>query len=256
MRVDLMLGDCLERMKEIPDQSLDMIMCDLPYGTTACAWDSVIPFAPLWEQYWRICKGAVVLNATQPFASHLMLSQNKYFKYEWIWSKNLPTGYGSASFMPMRSHENILVFSKNKTVFNKQLVKSKMTDRKLDGKGWKRGNTKLAGAYGELDNVGSTQTLKEMVSPRTVLDIACVPRASGTFHPTQKPVALMDYMIRTYTNPGDVVLDNCMGSGTTGVAAIEACRSFIGIERNEGYFAIAEKRIKGCETYKLLWGED
>jgi site-specific DNA-methyltransferase (adenine-specific) len=240
-----MLGDCLERMKEIPDGSVDMVLTDPPYGTTACKWDTVIDLPLMWEQLKRVIKpnGAIVMTASQPFTSALVMSNPKMFKYEWIWGKNLPTGFATAGFMPMKSHENVCVFVQSgKPQFNKQPTKSLISDRAFGGK-QKRHIGKKDGAYGSLSNTNDI-AIKKYVSPRSLLQLPCVPRAKGSLHPTQKPVALMEYLIRTYTNPGETVLDFTMGSGTTGCAAANTSRKFIGIELDQGYFDIAEKRIQ------------
>ncbi len=227
--IRLMLGDCLERMREIETGSVNMVLADLPYGTTRNAWDSVIPLEPLWKEYWRVCRGAVVLTASQPFASNLVVSGMNTFKYEWVWVKSKITGVLNAKLMPVRKHELILVFSKNKNVYNPQNLIPKNSVTKQGG---------------NSDNYGSrnTEPYVQLYTnwPRDVLEI---PSEGNTVHPTQKPVALFEYLIRTYSNEGDVVLDNTMGSGTTGVACVNTRRSFIGIEKDETYFAIAERRI-------------
>ena len=246
---EIICGDCLEVMKDIPDESIDMILCDLPYGTTACKWDTIIPFGPLWEQYKRIIKdnGAIVLTASQPFTSALVMSNIKMFKYEWIWEKTMPNNFCQAKYQAMKYHENILVFAKGKTKFNPIMEKRsdvgidrlKNSGKVLDGSNntsqfmsFKRGQ----GIYREYD--------KEKIYPKSVQKIGSVPNCNGTkLHPTQKPVALFEYLIKTYTNEGDLVLDNCMGSGTTGVACKNLNRNFIGIELDPEYFKIAEKRI-------------
>jgi len=243
-KIELIQGDCLEKMKDILDKSIDMILCDLPYGTTACKWDTIIPFEPLWEQYKRIIKdnGAIVLTASQPFTSALVMSNIKMFKYEWVWEKSMPTGMAQSSYMPMKYHENILVFVKNgKPIFNKQMAK-----RSDAGK--VRAKTPI---YGNSDksnhiNMGkqpAKQYNPNFVNPKSVLKINSVANSIGKLHPTQKPVALFEYLIKTYTNEGDLVLDNCMGSGTTCVACKNLNRNFIGIELDPDYFKIAEKRI-------------
>ncbi len=226
----LYLGDCLELMAQIPDGSVDMVLCDLPYGTTQNKWDSVIPFEPLWAQYKRICKGAIVLTAAQPFTSALVMSAKNAFKYEWVWRKAKPVGHLNAKKMPMAAHESILVFCHGLTPYNPQgLVES--------GSIVSRTNN---GNYGECSK---TTVRTHTGYPRTVLDFA---HDNRTIHPTQKPVALMEYLIRTYTNEGDTVLDNCMGSGTTGVACVNTRRNFIGIEKDDKYFAIAQARIEAA----------
>ena len=228
--IELMHGDCLELMKDVPDQSVDMILCDLPYGTTQNKWDSVIPLEPLWEQYKRICKGAIVLTAQPPFDKQLGASNLGALKYEWIWRKSKPTGHLNAKLQPMKEHENVLVFYEKQPTYNPQgLVKKPVpTIRKGGNNG---------ANYGKSDK----DALQEFENyPRSVLDI---PSEGKTVHPTQKPVALMEYLILTYTNEGDVVLDNTMGSGTTGVACMNTGRKFIGMEQDAKYFEIAQKRI-------------
>lgn len=229
----LMHGDCLEKMAFIPEGSVDLILCDLPYGTTQNKWDSVIPFEPLWSHYWRVLKpnGAAVLTAAQPFTSALVMSQPDKFKYQWVWEKSAATGHLNARNQPMRNHEDVLVFCFGRCVYNPQglLPHGKVTRR--GGNGDNFGDSGKAN-YQEYTNY-----------PRSVLKIAS---EGGTVHPTQKPVALMEYMIRTYTNEGATVLDNCMGSGTTGVACANTGRRFIGIERDEAYFQIAKDRIKNA----------
>ena len=244
-----LLGDCLDLMTSIPDGSVDMVLCDLPYGTTACKWDQVIPFEPLWSHYWRVCKpnAAVVLTASQPFTSALIMSQVDRFKYCWVWNKNLPTNFANAKRRPMTAHEDIAVFCRQQPVYNPIKVLSKIKDRKLGGSNGVRGKDK-GGVYGNLTNEGTSHILNEMVSPRTTLEIDCVPRATGTLHPTQKPVALFDYLIKTYTNPGDLVLDNCAGSGTTAIAAQATGRRWLCMERDSAYYYAAVGRVwKACQ---------
>ena len=243
--IDLRLGDCLEVMKTIKDNSIDAIITDPPYGTTACKWDSVIDFELMWEQLNRIIKdnGAIVLFGSQPFTSALIMSNIKMYKYDWVWNKNLPTGFATAKYQPMKSHENILVFSNGKTLYNPQPTETKIKDRKLGGSNGVRAKAKSGSVYGELKTIQNEIILKTLVSPRTVIDINCVPRSTGTIHPTQKPVALMEYLIKTYTNKNELVLDFTMGSGSTGVACKNTNRNFIGIEMDDNYFKIAEKRI-------------
>lgn len=224
--VQLILGNCLEKMKDIPDGSVDMVLCDLPYGTTQNKWDSVIPFDALWKEYKRICKGSVVLTAAQPFTSSLVMSNINEFKYCWVWKKSKPTGHLNAKKQPLRNTEDIVVFYKNQTTYNP--LGTRPTDVMVSRTN--RGN------YGEC-----SKTTRQTVTgyPTTILDF----RTENGIHPTQKPVALMEYLIRTYTNEAETVLDNTMGSGTTGVACVNTGRNFIGIELDEGYFKIAEKRI-------------
>lgn len=224
-------GDCLEVMKTIPDQSVDMVLCDLPYGTTQNTWDAVIPFEPLWDAYRRVCRGAIVLTAAQPFTSALVMSNPTAFKQALVWHKNIASNFMNANRQHLSRHEDVLLFANTKHAFNKQMAAGRPYKAK-------RGNRDDTG-----DNYGSMKRTDTVNSgdrnPTTVLQFD---RETG-LHPTQKPVALMEYLIRTYTNPGDVVLDNCMGSGTTGVACINTERGFIGIERDPGYFKIAEQRL-------------
>ena len=244
--VTLLQGDCLELMHTIPDCSVDMVMCDLPYGTTACKWDSIIPFEPLWAAYSRICKpnAAIVLTANQPFASCLIQSNLKKFRHEWLWKKDKPGNFAAAKFQPLRNYENVLVFSEERLDYKPQMVKR---DTPI-----KRGN---ASERGKLKNqsssvcISSTAKIYNERFPTAIIeDIGTVRK---TVHPTQKPVALMEYLIKTYTNEGETVLDNTMGSGTTGVACGSIGRRFIGIERDENYFKIAEKRVMDSFNGKL-----
>lgn len=231
-------GDCLEIMKIIPDQSVDMVLCDLPYGTTACAWDSVIPFEPLWAEYRRVTKpnAAIVLTASQPFTSALVMSRPKEFRHEWIWHKTSATGHLNAKRRPMTAHESVLVFSFGRPPYNPQ--KTTGHERKVATAHHKRGCTKTD-VYGPHGLVGYDSTERY---PRSVVTFKSDKQKSA-LHPTQKPVALMEYMIKTYTNEGDTVLDNTMGSGTTGVACANTGRKFIGIERDPTYFEIAQQRL-------------
>lgn len=226
----LFCGDCLEKMKEIPDGSVDMVLCDLPYGTTACRWDVVIPFAPLWAEYRRVCKpgSAIVLTASQPFTSALVMSNPEWFRYSWVWRKSAATGHLNAKRMPMKNHEDVPVFCDGSAPYFPQgTVPFGKVVRKS-------GNGSCYGASGN-------EFLQEVTGyPRSVLEI---PTERGRLHPTQKPVALMEYMIRTYTLPGETVLDNTMGSGTTGVACVRTGRKFIGIEMDNTYYEIASQRI-------------
>ena len=236
--IKLIQGDCLERMKEIPDGSVDLILCDLPYGTTACKWDTVIPFEPLWEQYRRVIKrnGAIVLTASQPFTSALVMSNLKMFKHEWIWRKNAGSNFAATKFQPMKEHESCLVFCDG--VVNYYPIKQRRSKPLKIGKR-SANNTGKRDVYSGFVDKGFEVTDGEMRVPSSVQDFN---RERG-LHPTQKPVALMEYLIRTYTNEGETVLDNCMGSGSTGVACANTNRNFIGIELDEGYFKIAQDRI-------------
>jgi site-specific DNA-methyltransferase (adenine-specific) len=224
-------GDCLEVMPDIPDKSIDMILCDLPYGTTACKWDQIIPFEPLWKEYKRLIKdhGAIVLTASQPFTSALVMSNPGMFKYEWIWEKNNSTGFQHASHMPLKKHENILVFYKEQCIYNQQGMRrcNKINKRGSMGSNWCEGT--------------KHEYIQEFTNyPTTILTID---KTLNPIHPTQKPVALFEYLIKTYTNEGDLVLDNCIGSGTTAIAARNTGRHFIGIEKEPKYVEIARKRI-------------
>lgn len=233
--------DCMEGMKLIPDKSVDMILCDLPYGTTACKWDTIIPFRPLWEQYERIIKdnGAIVLFGSQPFTSSLVMSNLKLFRCEWIWEKETAANYGLAKKQPLKIHESIIVFSKNPSIYNPQglIPYNKM--------GRKRGKT------AEHTRVESQSwTTKNFQThtnyPKTILKFS--KKDDKGIHPTQKPVALFEYLIRTYTNEGETVLDNCMGSGTTAIAAQNTNRRFIGFELDKGYFSKAQERLEAVKA--------
>ena len=230
-------GDCLELMKDIPDGSVDIILADLPYGTTQNKWDSIIPLSELWEQYRRIIKpnGAIVLTAAQPFASALVMSNLAMFKYEWVWVKSKITGVLNAKKMPVRRHELVLVFASSPTVYNAQGLVAKGTVTKQGGN---------SDNYGDRSSAAYVQEWTNW--PRDVLEI---PSEGKTVHPTQKPVALFEYLIKTYTNEGDLVLDNVAGSGTTGVAAMNLNRSFILMEQEPEYVEIIKKRLaKGKEA--------
>jgi len=238
--------DCLEGMKRIPDKSVDMILCDLPYGITACKWDIVIPFEPLWEQYERIIKlnGAIVLTASQPFSSALVMSNPKLFKYEWIWRKNTGTGFATAKYQPLRYHESVLVFSKSKTNYNPIPTERFSEASKKMCKNPVRGGGKKTSSHISMEIV-KVQYDSETKNPESVLEFKSVPNAGGhKLHPTQKPVELFEYLIKTYTNEGETVLDNCMGSGTTAIACINTNRNFIGFELDKHYCDIANERIR------------
>lgn len=239
--------DCLEGMKRISDKSVDMILCDLPYGTTACKWDTIIPFEPLWAQYKRIIKknGAMVLFGSQPFTSALIMSNLKMFKYEWVWVKTQPSGIALANKRPMKYTENILVFFQAQTTYNKQ-----MSER------WSIAAKKVvvAGVQGDHSTINNGVKLNvpqkrfydpDVVNPKDVLFFSSVPNGGGKkIHPTQKPVDLFEYLIRTYTNESETVLDNCIGSGTTAIACINTNRNYIGFELDQTYFNLANERIE------------
>ena len=241
MSIELYNGDCLEVMKNIPDKSVDMILCDLPYGTTACKWDSIIPFDPLWEQYNRIIKdnGAIVLFGSEPFTSFLICSNPTLFKYDIVWNKvNCSSGI-LAKKRPLKSHENILIFYKKQPTYNPQMEK---------GTKWHRcgkKERKIAAIYGKEGKLterrgGSDET--DLKYPKSILTVSNADNTKRV-HPTQKPVALLEWLVKTYTNDGETVLDNCMGSGSTGVACVNTNRNFIGIELDENYFKIAKERL-------------
>ena len=234
-------GDCLEEMKNIADKSVDMILCDLPYWTTDCKWDTIIPFEPLWEQYKRIIKdnGAIVLTASQPFTSALVMSNIKMFKYEWVWDKKLPSGMQIAKYRPMQRHENILVFSNGTSKY----YPIKTTQKERTGKIYGKSESSPI----SLDN-GELKTYKDK-NPQSIIEF--YKRDKEHFHPTQKPVALFEYLIKTYTNQGDLVLDNCAGSFTTSIASDNLNRNWICIEQDENYCEIGRKRIN--ENRLKLW---
>jgi DNA modification methylase len=231
--IDLMLGDCLEMMGEIEDGSVDMVLCDLPYGTTQNKWDSIIPLPAMWTQVWRVLKpaGAALFTAQTPFDKVLGASGIHNLRYEWIWQKESGTGHLNAKKAPLKNHENVLVFYCKPPTYRPQMRVGFKPYTQAQGK------TKSSN-YGS--QTGAITVSDGSRYPLTVVDFA---RDKDKQHPTQKPVALMEYLIRTYTNEGEVVLDFTMGSGTTGVAALNTGRRFIGIERDEAYFDIAEARI-------------
>jgi site-specific DNA-methyltransferase (adenine-specific) len=249
-------GDCLELMQDIPDKSIDAIIADLPYGTTACKWDTVIPFEPLWAQYERIIKpnGAIILTASQPFTTVLINSNFKLFKYCWYWKKSKPNGWQHSKNRPMTAIEECCVFSKAPMGHISQLGEKRM---RYNPQGIVSiGNKKVtAVAHGEMMGARPNQIGVEYEAftgfPHNVLEYPNV-IGSKAIHPTQKPVELMEYLIKTYTNEGETVLDNTMGSGTTGVACVNTNRSFIGIEMDDKYFKIASKRINDAITQKQL----
>ena len=244
--IDLYKGDCLEVMKSIPDKSIDAIITDPPYGTTACKWDSVIDFSLMWEQLNRIIKpnGAIVLFGSEPFSSSLRMSNIKNYKYDWIWNKKKGANPLLSNRMPMKSHEVISVFYKKLPLYNPQFTKGKPYKAPKTGgtitNNFIKSNEKET--FKQKDNDGKRH-------PLTIIDFSI--HCGSKIHPTQKPVALMEYLIKTYTNENETVLDFTMGSGTTGVAAKNLNRNFIGIEQDDKYFKIAEQRIKETE-YKLF----
>ena len=243
-KIELIQGDCLEKMKDIPDGSIDMILCDLPYGTTACKWDSILPFDKLWKEYERIItdNGAIVLTASQPFTSALVMSNPKMFKHEWIWEKQKAANFMNMKTAPAKYHENILVFAKNTPTYNPimwQIEESKRDKRKtvnhcIEPKESHYGNMKIKI---RKEDDGSRY-------PKSILKID--KSINKNLHPTAKPLELMQYLIKTYSNEDDVVMDNCMGSNTTGLACKELNRQYIGIEKEKSYYDISVKRVTEC----------
>jgi len=227
-------GDCLEIMPTLPDASVDMVLADLPYGTTRCSWDSQIPLERLWPEYRRVCKGAIVLFAQTPFDKALGASNLAELRYEWIWEKTNATGHLNAKRAPMKAHENVLVFFRGQPTYNPQI-----TSGHIRKAATKRGDGSPIYGRQVLDGQRYDSTDRY---PRSV-QVFPSDKQISKLHRTQKPVALCEYLIRTYTNPGDVVLDNCMGSGTAGVACQNSGRRFIGIEKDPEIFAIAERRL-------------
>jgi len=238
----IICGDCMEIMKDIPDNSIDMILCDLPYGITACKWDTVIPLDKLWEQYKRIIKdnSAMVFTATQPFTSKLVMSNLEMFKYEWVWDKHISRGMHIAKYRPMQKHENILIFGKGKLNYYPIMIK-----REKPVKVKNYGSSKSS-PLAHNDREFRIYTHK---NPESIL-VGYWEKNKGKLHPTQKPVSLFEYLIKTYANEGDQVLDNCIGSGTTAIACLKLSRKFIGIDISPKYCEIAEKRLM---NEKYLW---
>ena len=261
---EILLGDCLELMKDIPNGSIDMILADLPYGTTACKWDTIIPFDKLWEQYERLIKpnGVIALTATQPFASLLITSNLKLFKQELIWDKIMPVGHLIAGKRIMSVHENILLFYAKQPTFNRQFTERKEEDRRKN----------IVSNYEKLTNTSKTELVKNTpetkfangydntkVNPKSIISITKRMPHKDRLHPTQKPVALFEYLIKTYTNEGDLVLDNCAGSGTTAIACLNTNRQFIVMEKEQKYYDIILKRVadfnKNFEPQTLFGNE-
>lgn len=231
-KIELYNGDCLEIMKQIENKSIDAIICDLPYGSTQCKWDTIIPFDKLWGQYNRIIKtnGAIVLFGAEPFSSLLRVSNIKNFKYDWIWDKKKAPNFRGVKSQPLIPYEVISVFNTN--TYNPQMTKGKMRQK--------------GGYYSEHEQALSSGTkakINDEYYPKAILEFTKADNKDSKLHPTQKSLDLMEYLIKTYTNEGDTILDNCMGSGTTGVACINTNRNFIGIEMDAKYFEIAKNRI-------------
>jgi len=230
-------GNCLDIMPKIEEKSVDLILCDLPYGTTQCKWDVIIPFDKLWESYNRLIKenGAIVLTSAQPFTSRLICSNIDSFKYTLVWEKSKATGYLNAKKQPMRAHEDICVFYNKPPIYNPQ-----MTDGEPYNKGKALRNTDVYG--GQVETLVKNDSGKRY--PRSVLYFKTAESEGEVYHPTQKPISLFEYIIKTYTNENGLVLDNCLGSGTTAIACVRTNRNFIGIESDEKYYNISAKRIK------------
>lgn len=240
-------GDCLTIMPTLPDKSIDMILCDLPYQTTACHWDSIIPFEPLWKEYKRLIKdnGAIVLTASQPFTSKLVMSNLEWFKYCWVWEKSNPANIACADIQPLKYHEDVVVFYNKQPTYNKQMIeRDELGKLRLQNK-----NNPIRFSGSDIQNKKGIKKVydidrydENLKNPSTVLKIKS---ERGKLHPTQKPVALFEYLIKTYTNEGDTVLDNCAGSGTTALAALRTGRKYILIEKDAAYCDIIRKRIEG-----------
>lgn len=237
MTTQIIVGDCIEEMARLPAKSVDLVLADIPYGSTQNAWDSPIPFAPMWGQVWRVCKGAAVFTAMQPFSSALVMSQPRHFKHEWVWEKNKATGHLNAKKAPMRAHELALVFADGVCPYNPQMTEGHqpMNAYRQTSNGANYGSTTRP------TGGGSTQRYPRSVQRFNIINNDDPEKQ----HPTQKPVDLFAYLIETYSKPGDVVLDFCMGSGTTGVAAQRTGRHFIGIELDPRFGEIAKRRILG-----------
>jgi len=253
----VLLGDCLELMKDIPDASIDMILCDLPYGTTSCSWDKIIPFEPLWEQYKRIIKdkGAIVLFGSQPFTSELIYSNIKQYKTSWIWDKQRSTNFVQAKNHPLKRTEDIIVFGKNKINYYPQMIKRTEEEKKLCNSKKRKINRANVRADTFMNISGGkweTKTNFEHKYPINIISISAISNECNSkhrLHSTQKPISLMEYLILTYSNENDLVLDNCAGSGTTGIACLNTNRNYILMEKEQKYFDIINTRI---EKHKIL----
>ncbi len=249
----LILGDCLEKLKELPTNSVDMVLADLPYGTTACKWDTIIPFEPLWEQLNRVGKpnAAIVMFGSEPFSSLMRMSNLKQFRYDWVWRKNKPTGMLNAKRMPMRDYELISIFSEKPTLFFpikeprvwKTSIPKNATYKSYASKNVSNGKHRDT----------QRKAMAELRFPTMVQCFDSIATRKEQVHPTQKPVDLLEYLIKTYTKAGDTVLDPTMGSGSTGVASRNTGRKFVGIERDREYFSIAKSRILAPETIDEIW---
>jgi DNA modification methylase len=243
--MELHLGDCLGVMQRIPDNFIDLVLCDLPYEVTQCSWDTIIPFDSLWAEYNRVVKpnGVIALFAAQPFTSKLVCSNLEQYRYQWVWDCVCTSGFLNANKRPLKQHETVEIFSKatlGNHTYNPQFIEGK--ERIL-----------TTGTPNATDNYGKANKIVRKSNkrfPKTILSFTN-PNGKGKFHPTQKPISILEYLVKTYSNPGDVVLDNCMGSGSTGVACVNTQRYFIGIEKDIKYFEIAEARIKGAQEEVL-----
>jgi site-specific DNA-methyltransferase (adenine-specific) len=246
----LFFGDCLDKMKDIPNGSIDMILADLPYGTTACKWDNVIPFTTLWFHYWRVIKenGCIALFGSEPFSSRIRMTQINHYKYDWVWKKNTVTGLASAKYRPMKDYELISIFYIKQPNYFPQKVERIWYGKKTKIKSCIRKMGQYSDHNPKMENRKKVIYDPNLVNPRMILEFNTEPNALKKLHPTQKPVKLLEYLIKTYTNENDLVLDNVMGSGSTGVACQNINRKFIGIENNKNYYDIAYNRILKCTS--------
>lgn len=238
---EIWLGDCLDKTKSIIEKSVDLVLCDLPFEMTSCKWDKRIPLDRLWEEYHRVCKdnAAIILFSAQPFTTDLINSNRKNFRYDLVWNKNVPTGMSQAKYRPMRYHETVLLFYKSQPTYNpipKPRVGEKKECYNYNHYCGESNHVKLAKVKKRYD--------PDFVQPSSVLDFKVVPNRNGKLHPTQKPLELCEWLIKTYSNENDLILDNCAGSGTTLLAAKNLGRQFIGIEKNEDYYNICLDRLK------------
>ena len=256
--INLVKGDCLVEMQNIPDKSVDAIICDLPYGTTACKWDTIIPFEPLWVQYKRIIKdnGAIVLFGSQPFTSALVMSNPKWFKYQFIWDKKQSGNFQLAKYQPLKVHEDICIFGNGRVNYYPIMEAADISKNRPNKK--EMGNTTglkhlSSGIYSYSENRDETKRFPKSILEYHARNGEC--NSLNRVHPTQKPVQLLEYIIKTYTNEGETVLDSTMGSGSTGVAAKQLNRSFIGIEMDDKYFQIASKRINEAQPSVSLFSD-
>ena len=256
MKIDNIYNmDCLEGMKQIPDGTIDAVICDLPYGTTSCPWDSVIPIETLFAEYKRVLKpkGAIVLTCTQPFTSYLVMTFPKIYRHQWVWAKNRPTGFTLAKFQPLRCFEDIIVFGFDSPNYYPQGLKRvniQCKNSTSNGGDSLRGNTEASKGKGSLRTAGASYVQEFTNYPQNIINFDY---DEDSWHPTQKPVDLLRYLVLTYTNEGDTVLDNCMGSGTTAIACIKERRHFIGFELSKEYFDKAVRRIKAEQAQLTLF---